>query len=42
MAGYTPEYVQVAVEGGKSGQLVTVRLTGLTAEGMEGSILPEV
>jgi hypothetical protein len=29
MAGYTPEYVQVAVEGGKSGQLVTVALAAL-------------
>ena len=39
MAGYTPEYVQVAVEGGQSGQLVNVLLTGLTPEGLEGRIV---
>ena len=39
MGGYTPEYVQVAVEGGESGQLVNVLLTGLTQEGMEGRIV---
>ena len=40
MAGYTPEYVQVAVEGGISGQQVSVLLTALTAEGMEGIVVP--
>ena len=40
MGGYTPEYVQVAVSGGESGQLVSVLLTGLTEEGMKGSMVP--
>ena len=39
MAGYTPEYVQVAVGGGQSGQLGNVLLTGLTPEGLEGRIV---
>ncbi len=38
--GYTPEYLPVAVEGlgkdARSGQVVRVRLTGLTGEGMAG------
>lgn len=39
MAGYTPEYIHVRVPGGKSGSIVSVRLTALTEEGMTGEIV---
>ncbi len=39
MAGYTPEYVQVSVAGGKPGQVVPVRITGLWQEGLEGMVV---
>jgi len=38
MTGYTPEYIHVKMNGGKTGELVTVLLEGLTAEGMKGII----
>lgn len=38
MTGYTPEYVQVFVSGGESGQVRRVRLIALRGEGMEGTI----
>ncbi|MDD3336511.1 MAG: tRNA (N(6)-L-threonylcarbamoyladenosine(37)-C(2))-methylthiotransferase MtaB [Eubacteriales bacterium] len=34
--GYTPEYVHVTVPDGENGQVVNVRLTALTKEGMRG------
>ena len=39
MAGYTPEYIHVRVPEGKSGSIVSVRLTALTEEGMTGEIV---
>ena len=39
MTGYTPEYIHVLVEGGKSGQVVNVRLESLTEEGMCGTLV---
>lgn len=37
--GYTPEYIQVRVKGGETGELVRVRLIAVTDEGMEGSLV---
>ena len=34
--GYTPQYVHVACSGGQTGEIVNVRLTELTKEGMAG------
>lgn len=39
MAGYTPEYIHVRVPEGKSGSIVSVRLTALTEEGMTGELV---
>lgn len=35
--GYTPQYVHVACSGGQTGEIVNVRLTELTKEGMAGA-----
>ena len=39
LSGYTPQYVHVSVPGGQTGEIVNVRLTGLTREGMSGEIV---
>lgn len=39
MTGYTPEYIHVVMNGGKTGQLVTVQLVDLTEEGMSGTMI---
>jgi threonylcarbamoyladenosine tRNA methylthiotransferase MtaB len=36
VGGYTPQYVHVTCKRGQPGQIVNVRLTGLTKEGMAG------
>jgi threonylcarbamoyladenosine tRNA methylthiotransferase MtaB len=36
--GYTPQYVRVCAPGGVPGQIQTVRLTGLWAEGAQGEL----
>ncbi len=36
MRGYTPQYVPVTCSGGKSGEIVNLRLTALTKAGMTG------
>lgn len=41
MTGYTPEYIHVKMDGGETGRLVNVRLTGLTEEGMTGTVVEE-
>ena len=37
--GYTPEYVHVRVETGEPGAISSVRLDGLTREGMTGTVV---
>ena len=37
--GYTQEYIHTVVKGGQAGQIVRVRLSGLTKEGMSGSLM---
>lgn len=37
--GYTPEYVHVRVETGEPGAIASVRLDGLTREGMTGTVV---
>ena len=39
MLGYTPEYIQVRVQDGQSGQIAPVQLTAVTPEGMAGVVV---
>lgn len=39
LAGYTPQYVHTACEGGCAGEIVLVRLEALTGEGMSGTVV---